>query len=84
MEKQTKNIIWVLKEKFLSMKRTKGIEDFDDLSLSAFYVNALLVQPFTRHEHCSLSRCIHMRCILCAFKLSEYNAKINRVLVVKI
>ena len=44
------------------MERTKGIEDFDDLSLSAFYVNALLVRPFTRHEQMH-SYAVHSLCI---------------------
>ena len=79
MEKQTKNIIWVLKEKFLSMERTKGIEDFDDLSLSAFYVNVLLVQPFTRHEQMH-SYAVHSLCI----QIVRIQCKINIVLVVKI
>ena len=79
MEKQTKNIIWVLKEKFLSMKRTKGIEDFDDLSLSAFDVNVLLVQPFTRHEQMH-SYAVHSLCI----QIVRIQCKINIVLVVKI
>ena len=75
MEKQTKNIIWVLKEKFLSMKRTKGIEDFDDLSLSAVDVNLLLVQPFTRHEQMHSYICgaffVHSNCQNTMQKLTE-------------
>ena len=62
MEQTNKEHHLGIKGNFLSMERTKGIEDFDDLSLSAFYVNVLLVQPFTRHEQMH-SYAVHSLCI---------------------
>ena len=79
MEQTNKEHHLGIKGKFLSMERTKGIEDFDDLSLSAFYVNVLLVQPFTRHEQMH-SYAVHSLCI----QIVRIQCKINIVLVVKI